>query len=161
MNLQTNILMWRILHDFTKHTLNSLHDHQHSAVSGWRRGSSHMPSKRAHQNKQNNTQLALSELHSSQNSARHADWIVTLAFYKALHAVDSYLAKFNIHPRDHYHRKKEVLQHLQQIHGQYSALYSASRNARYKKKTYQNRPQEVANLLNKSTQIENHINTLP
>ena len=121
-----------------------------------------MPTKRVHQDKQSIAQLALSNLQGSKYSSRHADWIVTLAFYKALHVVDSYLArKFNIHPHGHIDRKKEVQQHLQNIHGPYSALHQASIRARYEDFTYQNRPQEVANLLNKSTQIENHINTLP
>ena len=120
-----------------------------------------MPAKHVHQDKHRVAQQSLAHLQAARESSRHADWIVTLAFYKALHAVDSYLAKFNIHPQDHYNRKKEVLQHLQHIHGKYSALYNASRTARYKKKTYQYKPQEVTNLLNKSSQIENYINSLP
>ena len=120
-----------------------------------------MPTERVHQDKQSIAQLALSNLQGSQNSSRHADWIVTIAFYKALHVVDSYLAKnFNIHPQGHIDRKKEVQEHLQNIHGQYSALHQASIKARYEDYTYQNKPQEVANLLKKSLHIENHIKTL-
>ena len=61
----------------------------------------HMPGTQAHQDKQAGTYLALSDLQQSQNSPHHADWIVTLAFYKALHAVDSYLAELGIHPKSH------------------------------------------------------------
>ena len=50
-----------------------------------------MPTTQAHQNKQSKAPLALFNLQQSQNSPHHADWIVTLAFYKALHSVDSYL----------------------------------------------------------------------
>ena len=57
-----------------------------------------MPTKRVHQDKQRIAQRSLSHLQAARESSRHADWIVTLAFYKALHAVDSYLDKFNIHP---------------------------------------------------------------
>ncbi len=121
-----------------------------------------MPGKHVHQDKQSMAQRALSDLQTSQNRARHADWVVTLAFYKALHAVDSYLAeKFNIHPQGHIDRKKEVQQRLQNIHGQYTALYQASINARYEDFTYHNNPHEVRSLLTMSMQIVNHINTLP
>ena len=43
-----------------------------------------MPTAEAHIDKQNRTQLALSDLQQSQNRPQHGDWIVTLAFYKAL-----------------------------------------------------------------------------
>ena len=46
-----------------------------------------MPTKREHIDKQRSTQITLSYLQQSQNSPQHADWIVTLAFYKALHAL--------------------------------------------------------------------------
>ncbi len=120
-----------------------------------------MPNKRQHQRKQSRTQLALSDLQASQNSSRHADWVVTLAFYKALHAVDSYLAdKCKIHPSNHQDRHMHVRQHLSNIYGDYSALFSASLKARYNKYTYQSNPREVGNLLNMSLHIENHIKTL-
>lgn len=119
-----------------------------------------MPTKRVHQDKQRIAQRALSHLQASQKSFHHADWIVTLAFYKALHAVDSYLAnKCKIYPYNHQDRSVHVQKHLSNIYGDYTALYSASLRARYKDYTYQNNPQEVTNLLNMSMQIENHINT--
>ena len=124
-----------------------------------------MPTKRVHQDKQSIAQLALSNLQGSKYSSRHADWIVTLASYKALHVVDSYLArKFNIHPTKHGGddgRNESVRQHLRNIFGQYSALYAAIQKARYEDYTYQNDPGEVATLINMSIQIENHIKTLP
>ena len=118
-----------------------------------------MPSKHIHQKKQSRTLLALSDLQASQNQSHHADWIVTLAFYRALHAVDSYLAdKCEIHPFNHRNRHMYVQQHLGFIHGEYSALFYASMKARYEKGTYENVPQEVKKLLNLSLHIENHIN---
>ena len=117
-----------------------------------------MPSKHLHQKKQSRTLLALSDLQASQNRSHHADWIVTLAFYKALHAVDSYLAdKCKIHPSNHVDRHKHVQRHLGFIHGEYSALYYASMKARYEG-TYENDPQEVKKLLNLSLHIENRLN---
>ena len=75
-----------------------------------------MPETQAHQNKQNRTHLALSDIQQSQNSRHHADWIVTLAFYKALHAVDSYLAKLDIHPKGHRKRIEEVQKRLDSVY---------------------------------------------
>ena len=123
-----------------------------------------MPTQRAHRNKQSIADRTLSHLQAAPKSSQHADWIVTLAFYKALHAVDSYLAKHNIHPSMHtgpHGRNKSVRQHLKSIFKQYSALHRASIRARYENFTYQNKPQEVGNLLNMSLHIENYINTLP
>ena len=85
-----------------------------------------MPTTQEHQNKQSGTQLALSDLEQSQNSPQHANWIVTLAFYKVLHAVDSYFAKLGVHPKGHWQREQYVQNHLESIHQQYLELYQAS-----------------------------------
>ena len=122
-----------------------------------------MPTAEAHIDKQNRTQLALSDLQQSQNSSQHDDWIVTLAFYKALHAVDSYFAKQGIdregHDKRHKTREQQVQNHLGSIHEEYSALYTASILARYGEYTHE--PQEVTTLVNDSVFIEEYIKTLP
>ena len=123
-----------------------------------------MPAKHVHQDKHRVAQQSLAHLQAPKKSTNHADWIVTLAFYKALHAVDSYLDKFNIHPSLHTGpggRNNSVRQHLKSIFKQYSALHRASIRARYEDYTYQNKPQEVTSLLKKSLHIENYIHTLP
>ena len=121
-----------------------------------------MPTTQVHIDKQNKTQLALSNLQQSQINPQHGDWIVTLAFYKALHAVDSYFAKKGIdhegHRKGHEKRKQQVQDHLRSIHGKYSALYTASIKARYK--AYTHKRQEVTRLVNHSVFIEEHIKTL-
>lgn len=117
-----------------------------------------MPTTQEHQNKQSRTQLALSDLEQSQNSPQHADWIVTLAFYKSLHAVDSYFAKLRIHPRGHREREQYVQSHLRNIYDPYLALYQASIRARYKAHTHES--QEITRLVNHSLVIEEYINTL-
>ena len=124
-----------------------------------------MPTKQEHIDKQNRTQITLRYLQQSQNSSQHADWIVTLAFYKALHAVDSYLATLGIDPKAHTNkqntgRNEYVQNHLGGIYPQYSALYWASRRARYNAYTYQANCQDVTKLVNYSLSIEQHINTL-
>ena len=121
-----------------------------------------MPTTQVHINKQNKTQVALSDLQQSQNSPQHGDWIVTLAFYKALHAVDSYFAKHGIdrgrHDKRHEDRDQQVKKYLGNIHTKYEALYTASIMARYK--SYTHNPQDVTKLVNYSLSIEQHINTL-
>ena len=123
----------------------------------------HMPTAQVHIDKQNRTQLALSDLQKSQNNPQHSDWIVTLAFYKALHAVDSYFAKKGIdrrgHDKSHPERGEQVQNYLSSIHGKYSVLYTASIMARYK--AYIHNPQDVTKLVNYSLSIEQHIKTLP
>ena len=119
-----------------------------------------MPTTQAHQNKQSKAQLALFNLQQSQNSPHHADWIGTLAFYKALHSVDSYFAELEIHPQGHRERNRRVQEYLGSIHRQYAALYRASRRARYDDFTYQDKPLEVGVLINRSSSIESYINSL-
>ena len=119
-----------------------------------------MPDKCLHQNKQNTSRGALNDLEASERKPHHADWIVTLAFYKALHAVDSYLSTFNIHPRGHKGRKgrnQRVKQYLQCIYADYMALHRASEKARYEEFTYEDDPTQVQELLKKSLCIEDHI----
>ena len=122
-----------------------------------------MPTTQEHINKQSKIQFTLSDLQQSPNHLQHVDWIVTLAFYKALHAVDSYLAKLGIHPRGHTNKQKTgrnqyVQKHLRSIHGKYSTLYTASIKARYE--AYTHKYQEVTRLVNHSVFIEEHIKTL-
>lgn len=121
-----------------------------------------MPTAEAHIDKQNRTQLALSDLQQSQNRPQHGDWIVTLAFYKVLHAVDAYFAKQRIdragHDKRHKTRDQQVQNHLGRIHREYSALYTASIQARYGEDTHE--PQEVTRLVNHAVRIEEYIKTL-
>ena len=55
-----------------------------------------MPTTQDHIDKQTDTQTTMSYLKQSQDASQHADWVVTTAFYKALHAVDSYLEGLDI-----------------------------------------------------------------
>ena len=131
-----------------------------------KRGIVHVPTKQEHQDKQSWIQFTLSDLEQSQNKSQHADWIVTIAFYKALHAVDSYLAKLGIHPKSHVTYRKNkgrneyVQNHLGKIYTRYYALYRASRRARYDAYTYQVNRQQVTRLVNHALYIEKYINTL-
>ena len=123
-------------------------------------GTAPMPTTQEHQDKQSMTELARSDLEQSPNNPQHADGIVTLAFYKALHAVDSYFAKRGIHPKGHVERNQHVQNHLSIIYLEYDGLYKASRRARYDAYTYRGDPEGVARLVNHSLKIEEYINTL-
>lgn len=85
---------------------------------------------------------------------------MTLAFYKALHAVDSFLANLDIHPKGHRNRIEEVQKRLDGIYPQYSALYDASILARCEAFTNQDNPEDVMMLVNCSRSIEDYINSL-
>ena len=127
---------------------------------GRRTGIVHMPTTQEHIKKQNSIQITLSYLQQAPNNFQHADWVVTLAFYKALHAVDSYLVKQGLDSVGHSKRNRHVQNHLQDISEEYNALYRASRRARYDAYTYQDNPQAVTTLVNDSVFIEEYINTL-
>ena len=119
-----------------------------------------MPTTQEHVEKQNSIRITPSYLQQSQNRSQHADWIVTLAFYKALHAVDSYLVKQGLDSAGHSKRNRHVQNYLQDISEEYNALYRASRRARYDAYTYRDNPQEVTTLVNDSVFIEEYIKTL-
>ena len=87
----------------------------------------YMPTTQEHQDKQNIADCLLANLLQSQNSSQYADWIVIIAFYKSLHAVDSYLATKGIHPEMHTNkhgigRNQYVRKHLRALYPQYIAL---------------------------------------
>ena len=121
-----------------------------------------MPTKQEHIDKQSNTQLALTDLQRSKNSLQHGDWIVTLAFYKAIHAVDSYFARQGIdqegHDKRHPQRNQQVQDYLGCLHVKYSTLFDASIKARYEADTHA--PNEVTKLVNHSVYIEEYIRKL-
>jgi len=63
--------------------------------------------------------------------AQHPDWVITVAFYTALHLVEAKLARDNMHCVGHEERRPKVSLHLQAIRGRYELLYTESRAARY------------------------------
>ena len=64
----------------------------------------------------------------------HADWIVIIAFYQALHWVDAYLlSKGQSQPTNHTARNNVVRndKFLRSIYGHFDYMYNASMHARY------------------------------
>jgi hypothetical protein len=93
-----------------------------------------MPDRRSHKDKALHNESFLNALFSLPNSPTYPDWTVTTAFYIALHYVDAYLARYNIHPTCHSGqngRNALVAQHLGNVFSKYMTLYKRSRYARY------------------------------
>lgn len=65
---------------------------------------------------------------------KYPDWAVTGIFYSALHLIESFLAKKNIHPEDHKTRLSFIgkVKELKPVFPYYRFLYDCSVNARYK-----------------------------
>jgi hypothetical protein len=61
----------------------------------------------------------------------YSDWCTTVLFYKALHMVDQYLAKYGLHPTNHYDRYNFIRMYLPNIRIEYKQLYEASIKSRY------------------------------
>jgi hypothetical protein len=61
----------------------------------------------------------------------YPDWVVTAAFYVAVHLVDAFFAGISQHPYDHKIRGKAVDRELPGIAPSYKMLYLQSRAARY------------------------------
>lgn len=63
----------------------------------------------------------------------YIDWQVTALFYAALHYVDAYLSKHNVHPASHSDRDQPIAMEsvLRRIYTPYRDLESRSRDARY------------------------------
>lgn len=64
----------------------------------------------------------------------HDDWVITIAFYSALHLVDAYLAEeMNRTPESHRERNQVLRGHplLSSISPEYNSLRSASERVRY------------------------------
>lgn len=91
-----------------------------------------MPSENEHRKKyQDNRDLLNNEL-SFDNSKRY-NWILTVAFYSALHLVEARLASYGFHGRNHTLRENMVYQYSDfiNIRAKYKDLHTKSIVARY------------------------------
>lgn len=77
------------------------------------------------------------------------DWVVTVAFYSALHLVEGELAKCNAHCETHKHRNDTVCGNpmFLKIRSKYKALYDRSIVARYYAKPLNKKKAEEALML--------------
>jgi hypothetical protein len=91
-----------------------------------------MPSRNDHETQWNSNHQLLAQL---ERQNYFSDWIVTVAFYTALHSLERFLALRNKHPHDHLDRKNILLIYApqlgQQILRDYLDMYNMSIAARY------------------------------
>jgi hypothetical protein len=102
-----------------------------------------------------NKELIKSKL-KIENDMYH-NWIVTIAFYAAVHLVESELAKDKIDSPDHTGRKNNIdrFNKFRDIRVQYKTLYDRSKVARYEA-TFMNKNKSTL-ALNCLEQIENYL----
>jgi hypothetical protein len=74
----------------------------------------------------------IQEFLNSIDSARFPDWVVTAAFYKAVHLVEMLFATHGRHSDNHRDRHDTLKRSFREIWKQYRPLYALSRRARYK-----------------------------
>ena len=72
------------------------------------------------------------EFLNSIDANRFPDWVVTVAFYKALHLVEMLFAKHGEHSDNHRDRHDMLKRIFAEIWREYRPLYTLSRRARYK-----------------------------
>ncbi|HAN86330.1 MAG TPA: hypothetical protein DCQ13_01665 [Firmicutes bacterium] len=79
-----------------------------------------------------NAQLLAERIMSPAETA-YPDWVITIAFYRALHLVDMALAarKGIIDIQNHDERKQHICSYLRGSFGNYQTLEDLSRKARY------------------------------
>ena len=79
----------------------------------------------------------------------YLDWVVTAAFYTALHLIDAYLDTRNIHLSTHRGRDSLIwsVRKLRPLYSAYRRLKHRSEEARYEGVGF--KPQQVRSLLNK------------
>ena len=91
-----------------------------------------MPTLEQHKNKYEQNKKLLDEELNITNCTNY-DWIITVAFYSALHLVEGELAKANIHTKTHTDRDTMVGRNRAfiKIRSKYKLLHDRSRVARY------------------------------
>lgn len=121
-----------------------------------------MPTRPNHLSKAKNNEKMLVNEMSSSSYVSYLDWVVTVAFYTALHYVDACLARYAIHPTSHKGRNgrnSEVSRNLRSVSAKYLILYGRSRYARYVPLSERNfKPSEVIRLV---SWVMNDFKTLP
>ncbi len=88
-----------------------------------------MPSESDHVALANKNHAAMMCLHKSQDE--HPEWIVTIAFYKAVHVVQALLSKSGKNCHDHSSRHRLLKRDYPDIWKHFRPLWTASTIARY------------------------------
>ncbi len=121
-----------------------------------------MPSSTDHIHQANHNRSLATNL--STGTVEYPDWAVTVAFYTALHIVESYFArKRGIHSADHKNRDSNFVSfpELRSVYRNYAELKRLSMKSRYQCQLASWNATEVQNAIKLLNKIESHINTLP
>lgn len=87
------------------------------------------PSIAPNKNQYKRNKIFLNRLSSSKEPEHN--WIITVAFYAALHLVEQELKNKGFTALNHYDRRKLVGKNLKSIRKEYNNLYTKSRESRY------------------------------
>src|SRR3989339_862819 len=87
-----------------------------------------MPRANKHNEQANQNGLCYDYLTKAES---YSDWCTTVLFYKALHMIDQYLAKYGLHPANHTDRYTYIKRYLPNIRIEYKQLLEASKKSRY------------------------------
>lgn len=119
-----------------------------------------MPTEAEHRAQALRNEQFLRGLQSS--STQYADWVVTVAFYAAVHLVEARLAKLGIHSPDHDKRNSYVtiLSEFKPVYREYMELYFFSLQSRYGCQFSSWTPSKVETVISKLQQVKQHLNSL-
>ena len=118
-----------------------------------------MPTAQQHLDQYNHNKQFLGEDLLDCDNTPYLDWILTIAFYAAIHLFEKHLADKNMHSGNHDQRLDNINKYtvLKQLKKPYSELKRASENARYKCHEYS--PDDVKKFLrHELLQIKNTLN---
>jgi hypothetical protein len=127
-----------------------------------------MPTPQQHEIQVQDNRRLLQALWQNRRSA-FPDWVVTVAFYTAVHLVEGYLGRpaFNggkgYHSIDHSARNGFVsmVTELKAINGDYQELYNRSLDSRYRCAPAKWNTAQVEHVLAALERVERHIRGLP
>jgi hypothetical protein len=116
-----------------------------------------MPSQQQHAFQLERNQQACAQLNAQ---ALLPDWVITMAFYAALHSIEQYLAKRGFHPTSHSRRAQllDATPDLHLIKHEFMAMKNLSEQCRYL--CYSPSTTDLNQQLTRLERINSHITKL-
>lgn len=92
-----------------------------------------MPDTSRHLDQYNHNKKFLTSTELDKDSSTFPDWVITVAFYSAVHLIEKELANIPFHSPNHKNRDEVIVKipKLKQIATQYATLEMQSKKARY------------------------------
>jgi hypothetical protein len=114
-----------------------------------------MATLKAHAQQANHNQAFLDSI----DPAIFPDWVVTAAFYKAVHLVEGLLVRKGRQSAGHYQRNGVLKRQFAAVWKEYRPLYNLSRTARYL--CIPIRPQDVSYALGRLAAVDSAVTSIP